>query len=85
LEDPLAEYKPFGTEAWELFNLTNDPAERKNLAAENPGKVKAMIALWESYVRENNVILPSRSVFETMGRPAASTCSRRCGLPAVDL
>jgi len=60
------EYKPFGTEAWELFNLTNDPAERKNLAAENPGKVKAMIALWESYVRENNVILPSRSVFETM-------------------
>ena len=60
------EYKPFGTEAWELFNLTNDPAERKNLAAENPGKVKAMIALWESYVRENNVILPSRTVFETM-------------------
>jgi arylsulfatase len=60
------EYKPFGTEAWELFNLTNDPAERKNLAAENPSKVKAMIALWESYVRENNVILPSRTVFETM-------------------
>lgn len=60
------EYKPFGTEAWELFNLTNDPAERKNLAAENPGKVKTMIALWESYVRENNVILPSRSVFETL-------------------
>jgi arylsulfatase len=25
-----------------------------------------MVALWESYVRANNVVLPSRSVFETL-------------------
>jgi arylsulfatase len=60
------EYKPFGKGDWELFNLASDPAERKDLSTEHPEKVKEMIALWENYVRENNVILPSRSMFETL-------------------
>ncbi len=60
------EYEPFGTGEWELFNLTLDPAEHKNLATERPDKVKELAALWESYVRANNVILPSRSVFEAL-------------------
>jgi arylsulfatase len=60
------EYKPFGKGDWELFNLAVDPAERKDLAAERPDKVKALVGLWDSYVRTNNVILPSRSVFETL-------------------
>ena len=41
------EYKPFGKGDWELFNLAADPAERKDLAAEHPDKVKEMIALWD--------------------------------------
>jgi len=28
--------------------------------------VKALVALWDDYVRKNNVILPSRSMFETL-------------------
>jgi len=60
------EYKPFGKGDWELFNLAADPAERNDLAAERPDKVKALIALWDDYVRKNNVILPSRSMFETL-------------------
>jgi arylsulfatase A-like enzyme len=60
------EYKPFGKGDWELYNLATDPAERKDLAAEHPDKVKALVALWDSYIRTNNVILPSRSVFETL-------------------
>jgi arylsulfatase A-like enzyme len=60
------QYKPLGKEAWELFNLKADPAERHDLAAERPDKVKALVALWDSYVRANNVVLPSRSVFETL-------------------
>jgi arylsulfatase A-like enzyme len=60
------EYKPFGKSDWELFNLAVDPAERKDLAAENPGKLQALVALWDSYVRLNNVILPSRSPFEAL-------------------
>jgi arylsulfatase len=60
------EYKPLGKGDWELFNLAADPAERKDLAAEHPDKVKALLQLWDSYVRANNVILPSRSMFETL-------------------
>ena len=60
------QYKPFGKGDWELFNLAADPAERKNLAAERPDKVQALLALWDSYVRTNNVVLPSRSAFEAL-------------------
>jgi len=60
------EIKPFGKGEWELFNLATDPAERKDLAAEHPDKVKALLALWDDYVRTNHVILPSRSPYETM-------------------
>ena len=60
------EYRPFGKGAWELFNLADDPAERKDLAAERADKVTALTALWDDYVRTNNVILPSRSVYETL-------------------
>jgi arylsulfatase A-like enzyme len=59
------EYKPFGTGEWELYNLKTDPAERKDLVAERPDKVKELTALWDDYVRANNVILPNRSVYET--------------------
>jgi arylsulfatase len=58
------EYAPFGKSDWELFNVTKDPSERKDLAAANPTKLKEMIVLWEDYVKKNNVILPSRSPFE---------------------
>jgi arylsulfatase len=60
------EYKPYGRGEWELFNLATDPAELKDLAAEHPEKLRDLVALWESYVRANNVILPSRSMFETL-------------------
>ena len=60
------QYKPLGTGAWELFNLKTDPGERKDLAAERPDKVKALLAVWDDYAKANNVILPSRSVFETL-------------------
>jgi arylsulfatase A-like enzyme len=60
------EYRPLGKGDWELFNLVADPAERKDIAAEHPEKVKALLAIWDSYARANNVILPSRSLFETL-------------------
>ncbi|PSH02681.1 MAG: arylsulfatase [Acidobacteria bacterium] len=60
------EYKPFGNADWELFNVVADPAERKNLAVEHPEKVQELLATWDSYVRANNVVLPSRSVFEAL-------------------
>ena len=51
------------------FDLTYDaadPAERNDLTAEHPDKLQALVALWDSYVRQNNVILPSRSPFEAL-------------------
>jgi len=60
------QFKPYGKGDWELFNVASDPAERKDVAAQNPDKVKALTALWDDYVKTNNVILPSRSTFETL-------------------
>jgi arylsulfatase len=58
------QYKPYGTDEWELFNLATDLGERRNLAAEQPEKVKALLALWDDYVRANNVVLPNRVIWE---------------------
>jgi arylsulfatase len=60
------QYKPLGTGDWELYDVAKDPGERRNLAAERPDKVKELVVLWNDYVRTNNVILPNRSVFETL-------------------
>ena len=60
------QHKPYGKSDWELFNVAADPAERKDLAAARPDKLKALLALWDGYARANNVILPSRSMFETL-------------------
>jgi arylsulfatase len=60
------EWKPYGTADWQLFNLAEDAGERKDLAKERPDKLKALLALWDDYVRANNVIVPNRSMFETL-------------------
>jgi len=58
------EWKPWGKGEWELFNLVTDPGERKDVAADNPERAAALLARWDEYVKANNVIIPSRSVFE---------------------
>ena len=60
------QFKPYGKGDWELFNVAKDPAEREDVAANHPDKVKALTALWDDYVAANNVILPNRSMFETL-------------------
>jgi len=78
------EYKPFGKGDWELFNLAVDPAERKDLAAEQPDKLHALVAVWESYVRANNVVLPSRSLFEALEKPLPQRVPDDPGYPPVN-
>jgi arylsulfatase A-like enzyme len=60
------EYESIGKGKWELFNLAADPAEKKDLAVERPDKLGEMIAVWDTYAKANNVILPNRSMFETL-------------------
>ena len=60
------QFKPYGTGEWELYNVATDPGERMNVAAQNPEKVQALLAVWDGYAKANNVTLPSRGPFETL-------------------
>jgi len=75
--------KPFGTGDWELFNLKTDPSERKDLSAERPDKVKAMVALWDQYAKANNVILPIRGPFETAEKQLPQRVRDDAGFPPL--
>lgn len=44
-------------EGWQLFDLSVDPGERKDLAAENEDLVNAMLADWRHYAQLNNIAL----------------------------
>jgi arylsulfatase len=75
--------KPYGKGDWELFNVAKDPGERKDLAAQNPDKVKAMLAAWESYVKANNVILPVRGPFDTLEKDMPQRVTVYPGFPPL--
>jgi arylsulfatase len=57
-------YRPLGTYDWQLFNLAEDPGEQYDLSAKFPEKKKALVALWDEYVKTNGVIIGERSPFE---------------------
>ena len=48
--------KPLGTGEWELFDLSTDPAEIRDLSSEHPEKLEEMVALWDEYKEENGVL-----------------------------
>jgi arylsulfatase len=77
--------RPFGTGEWELFDLAADPGELKDLAAERPDKVKEMVALWDDYARQNNVILPNRTVFEGLEKALPQRVPVQAGYPPANL
>ncbi|EEB94388.1 hypothetical protein MPER_06806, partial [Moniliophthora perniciosa FA553] len=41
---------------WELFDLSKDLGETKDLASKYPEKVKELLVLWDEYVRQNGVV-----------------------------
>ena len=76
-------FKPFGKGDWELFDLAADLAERHDLAAKHPEKLKAMIALWDDYVKRNNVILPSRGPYDTLEKDMPQRVTVYPGFPPL--
>lgn len=50
--------EPYGNGEWQLFDISNDLGETRDLAGKNPEKVDEMIGYWKAYAKENNVILP---------------------------
>jgi len=77
------QYKPYGKEAWELFDLAADSGERNDLAAAQPERVKALLALWDEYVAANNVVLPSRSPFEGLEEKLPERFPVEAGYPPL--
>lgn len=52
--------KPHGNGQWQLFDLSRDIAETKDLAAERPVELAQMVKEWDIWSRRTNVILPNR-------------------------
>ncbi len=48
--------QPAGKGDWELYNIKKDPAELRDLSAENPQKLKELVDQWERYKAENGVL-----------------------------
>jgi arylsulfatase len=77
------QYKPYGKEDWELFNLATDPGERHDLAAQQEEKLSELLALWQEYVSDNNVILPSRSPYEGLEETMPERFPVEAGYPPL--
>jgi arylsulfatase A-like enzyme len=49
---------PYGSGGWQLYDLRHDLAESHDLAGARPDKLAELRADWDSYARDNRVILP---------------------------
>ena len=50
---------------------------------ERPDKLKEMVVLWDQYVRTNNVILPSRTIFDTLEKDMPQRVTVYPGFPPL--
>jgi len=48
---------PYGTGAWHLYNLAEDPGETHNLATDEPEILKKLQSAWDHYARDVGVVL----------------------------
>ncbi|KAJ3891588.1 alkaline-phosphatase-like protein [Lentinula edodes] len=46
----------YGKGDWELFDLSKDPGETRDLSEKEPAKLKELLELWEKYVEKNGVV-----------------------------
>jgi len=53
---PEADWDPDRDVGWELYNLTEDFSQAKNIAAQHPDKVKELQELWWSEAERNRVL-----------------------------
>jgi arylsulfatase len=49
--------KPFGPATWQLFNVTEDPGETRDLSKEKPAMLKELTDAWDQYANDVGVIL----------------------------
>jgi arylsulfatase len=53
---------PRGPGRWELFDLSSDPGELRDLSAQHPETLKELVAGWDRYVADNGLVLQTRVV-----------------------
>jgi hypothetical protein len=61
-------HEPAGIGDWQLFNVVEDPGEMRDLSDQNPEKKKELLAAWDAYVEQFNVIPANRHAFEQMAK-----------------
>ncbi len=49
--------KPFGPATWQLFNVTEDPGETRDLSKEQQAILKELKAAWDQYTKDVGVVL----------------------------
>ncbi len=54
---------PYGTGAWQLYDLASDPGETMDLASEHPGRLNTLAKSWRSYAAVNGVTEPDKPTF----------------------
>lgn len=80
LHAPISGKGNFDKDVWELYHVAEDRSESKNLAEENPEKLKELIAAWFEEADKNNVLpLDDRAAAEllTIERPAQEPAKDR--------
>jgi arylsulfatase A-like enzyme len=66
---PISGWGNFDQDEWELFNLAEDRAQSKNLAAQYPGRVEDLKDLWFYYAGQyNGLPLDDRTAMEQLNR-----------------
>lgn len=50
--------EPYGNGRWQLYDLSKDLAEARDVAGQYPEKLEEMKKHWDAYARDNRVILP---------------------------
>jgi arylsulfatase len=70
--------RPLGTGQWELYDLSVDPGEANNLAAEHPEILETMVAQYEAFAVENGVIPPFPPPTQTPRRMYPYVCDDAC-------
>ena len=55
--------KPFGPGEWQVFDLSVDPGESKDLSTQKPKLRRQLIDAWDEYAKSVGVIAPEGGIF----------------------
>jgi arylsulfatase A-like enzyme len=53
---------PFGASEWQLFDLSSDPGETKDLSAANPAQLQRLLQEWNTYADEVGIIYTEKGL-----------------------